>query len=450
MRLILPPYNPNPSQRAFHKSPALNRLYLSGVGGGKTYAVVRELVSMVFRCRPGALHLIGGPSFRVIDSSIWPELCGFLDTVKNLNGFGLDRRRWTAPGNRQIEMINGSRILVATLSDPSRFAGASLAGFVLDEGALLGPEASLAAWNVLCQRRRDPLSPILYGIVATTPRGPGGVVGHFTQQCASGNPNFDIIRGTSFDNVHLPDGYLDSVACGISASEYDQQVMGRLVDTSGGLVYPEFDAIASLDPSWQFTTHRRKTYVAIDWGPSMPAAIWIQTCEDGRSVVFDEIAEDQISHRHLIAQVEEKTKEWGISVHDLTAIHADPNPSEAVNDLRRRTKGVPVYAPRGKFIQNINRGIDVLKGLLLDWQGNRRLYFAPRLQQTKTDRGMLASMQHYRWRERKTPDGYTVFDDVASKGKHDHHADALRYWAAWHFGRYDRDYKKIPETQPTA
>ena len=138
-----------------------------------------------------------------------------------------------------------------------------------------------------------------------------------------------------------------------------------------------------------------------------------------------------------------------MTLDDLDAIHADPNPKEAVLDMRRRSKGVPVFAPRGKFIQNINRGIDIVKSLLCDWEGNRKLFFAPKLQQTKSERRILQSMLLYKWRSRATPDGI-VFDDIAQKGKYDHSCDALRYWSVWHFGRHDRDYRRMPDTQPTA
>ena len=179
--------------------------------------------------------------------------------------------------------------------------------------------------------------------------------------------------------------------------------------------------------------------------------MFIQTFqgEDGRSVVFDEIADDSISHRALVHMVEERLTEWGISIEDLDAIHCDPNPKEATTDLRRRAKGVPVFAPRGKYIQSINRGISVLRGRLCDHAGRRLLYFAPRLQQTPSDRGILKCMALYKWREKRTPDGI-VFDDIAQKGKYDHGCDALRYWATWNYGRFDRDYKRQPDNELTA
>jgi hypothetical protein len=335
-----------------------------------------------------------------------------------------------------------------TLSDPTKFAGATLAGFTLDEAALLPGDVSMQAWNMLVQRRRDPLSPIRYGIVCTTPRGDTGIVSHFRQQVAAGNRDFDITYGTTFDNTYLPKGYVEAMACGVSEREYRQQVLGEIV-ADVGQIFPEFDPVASLDPGWKFDTHRRKTYVAIDWGPNMPHALFIQTLQSGRSVVFDEIADDNVPHRHLIARIEERLEGWGISLDDLDAIHADPNPKEAVLDMRRRSRGVPVFAPRGKYIQNINRGIDVLKSLLLDWEGRRKLYFAPRLQQTKSERRILQSMLLYKWRQKTTPDGI-IFDDIAQRGKYDHATDALRYWATWHYGRHDRDYKRIEDTQPQA
>ena len=286
MKLILPEYHPNKSQRDFHLARAENRLFLSGVGGGKTYAEAREILTMIFRCRAGALHLVGAPSYRVLDASVWPAVCDLLDEIKRLNGFGVDRRRWTSPGNRQIQFINGSRLLFVTLADPTKFAGATLAGFCLDEAALLPGDTSMQAWNMLLQRRRDPLSSIRYGLVCTTPRGDTGIVSHFRQQVAAGNNNFHITHGNTFDNDKLPENYVKSMAVGLSEREYKQQVLGEIV-ADVGQVYPEFCPVANIDTGYQFDTHRRKTYVAIDWGPNMPHVLLIQVLQSGKIVVFD-------------------------------------------------------------------------------------------------------------------------------------------------------------------
>lgn len=455
MRFQVPNYLPNRKQAAFQASRAPFRLMLGGVGSGKTYIGAWETLLGALANGPGTRYIVGAPSERILRDATWHAYCRALDRFADVNHRRLDVKRLSSPQNRVIRLAGDIEIAFVNLKNPDTFAGPTISGFHLDEGALLTD--GMAAWEVLLERSRGPGRR--FGIVTTTPRGPVGVVQHFVEQCdwigvekrcgSARNADYDMVASTTWDNVeHLGLSYIQRMLTGKSKRQIRQQLHADVLDFKGAVYSDAFSSGASMAHGWTAAAMRAKgieVHLAIDWGPNYPHVLWIAYDPDlDVDVVFDEFCDDGLHPRELLEAAEQQgIANWGLHRWDYAGVHADRNPQSAVNvayaffgrsdseSVRRRrtSQWVPVATRRVRGTDDLREGIDVVSARLRDHDDTRRLFFAPHLERTPSTRRIVQCMRLYAWRE-FTAGSAAVLDDVRPvKGLYDHGPDALRYYA---------------------
>ena len=461
MDYSLPPYAPNLKQALFHASPAKFKLFLGGVGSGKTYSGVREMVMGALENGPDQRYIIGAPSNRILEAATWDAYMEFLGHCAKVNGLNLHTKTLQSNQNRCIVLNGNIRFEFVTLKYAHNFAGPTIAGFHIDEGALL--RDGMAAWGVMVERLRSVTAQRLFGIVTTTPRGPIGVVQHFVDQCdwddnahkmgPRAAPEYHLTKSTTWDNLfHVGPDYIRDMMTGRSRREIEQQLSAKILDYEGAVYSKAFSATRSIARSWTDAhLEGREKYIAIDWGPNYPHVLFI--CHDPDedwNVVFDEFCEDGWSTQDLLPEILKIAKErYGIDKYDWDGVYCDWNPPSSTDFARsffgrppkagqqRRTgvKWVPVRARRLSTTEDdFTDGIETTDWCLSEWTPDkkapkRRIMFAPRLLRGGSRRRIIQCMRLYSWPD-KTTQGARILDDTRRpvKGVYDHGADALRYF----------------------
>ena len=487
MEYQLPPYGfvggtprpPNPAQAALHSSDRTFKLFMGGVGAGKTHWGIRELVLSALANGADQRYIIGAPSEKILRQATFDGYLRFCNACAQANGRRLAIKVRTSPANREIVLQGNIVLSFVGLKKPHEFAGPTIAGFHLDEGGLLSD--GLAAWDVLLERLRAD-APRLFGIVTTTPRGPVGVVQHFVEQCdwdddagrpgPNRNPEYDMRVSTTWDNrENLAPGYIERQLVGKTQRQVDQQLRAKVLDFKGAVYAGEFGQ-QSIARGWTpdngLDPDTVDVFLAIDWGPNYPHLLYIaHDREADVDVIFDELCGDGFHARDLLEEAVVRGRaKYGLHRYDYAGVYADPNPASAMetarayfgrpakhSDQRRRNRAgwVPVRSWTVRGLEDLRDGIDTVSWRLKDYHGRRRLFFAPQLRDTKSRRRIMQCMRLYAWKERSVQ-STTVLDDLRpDKGVYDHGPDALRMfcWQRYRHVRY-ADARKAADAEGDA
>lgn len=205
---------PHDTQRAFLSSEAMIRLFVGGIGSGKTFAGVLALLSQP----PGTVSMVCAPTYRVLKDATFP---GFMSVGRK---FVRDHRR----SDMVTTLHNGHKILWRTAVEPDRLRGPNLGFVYVDEAASI---QTSEVFDVLLGRLR--LSPGRI-IITTTPKGQNWVY-----DLAHGG-DAEVFRCSTRDNVHLPGHFYEFVRKQYTSELALQELEGDFVDFSGGLFKREW------------------------------------------------------------------------------------------------------------------------------------------------------------------------------------------------------------------
>lgn len=421
------PYVPNsPRHLAFHESTARHRLICGGVGSGKTYAGAWELVRQICECGPDLLHLVCAPSNRILKLATYPAVLQVCDQIASVTGHKIVKKCVNSDASRQVLFHNGAVAAFITLKNPEAVQGFNAAGLWIDEAASV--EDSGAAFGYCNQRVRDPRAKKLYSIYTTSPKGPVGIIDLFRRKVASGDRDFFQVEVSTFDNPHLGLDYVRQQLACMSGRQVEQDVWGRVVSYEGTIYAAEFDSVRSMTATWRLgDTRKEEIYLAIDWGPNYPHCLFIAHNPDLKTdVVFDEVCEDGLEARAFLMRIKARLKErWGLDSRQVKGIYCDPNPKSAWVEIPNHFQGVSKFHRYG---MEVLPGLDIVRGRLCDFKGDRRLkFFAGLLKDQKSPRRILQCMALYSWATRSTRAGVVQLDNP-HKALYDHGPDALRYY----------------------
>lgn len=219
-------------QRRFWMSEARFRLFVGGVGSGKTRAGIVE----TFRQPAGSTGMIVAPTYTMLRDA---TLRTFLDLTRAANILQSFKEQL------MVARLKGERtILFRSGDDPDRLRGPNLGWFMLDEAAMLDEEV----WRVMIGRLREKPSR---GWAVTTPRGKNWLYRLFHS-----GENYEIIKSSSKDNPFLPEGFVDSLEQSYTAEWRAQEIEGDFLDPLGALFRREwFPVVESAPPNLQWVRY---------------------------------------------------------------------------------------------------------------------------------------------------------------------------------------------------
>ena len=222
-------YSPLTSQGRFHQSTARFKGFSGPIGSGKSQALCQEAIKLAY-VNAGRMGLLGAPTYPMLRDATQTALFEILDRSRI-------PYEHSKAENAVVLKDTGSRILFRPVEEFDRLRGTNLAWFGLDELTYTQEEA----WVVLEGRLRDPKATRLCGFATWTPKGFDWVYRRFVQERVEG---YELVVAEPFENHYLleqiPDFY-ERLKRSYDAKFYEQEVMGKYISLSGGLVYHAFN-----------------------------------------------------------------------------------------------------------------------------------------------------------------------------------------------------------------
>ena len=378
-----------------------------------------ELLAVILLC-PGRRFAALAPTFDQVLHVLRPRFKELADQMAEA-GYPIERR-WRASLYRS-DLVCGGQIYWRSFGKVDNLRGYTLAGVALDETEQHSDPGYV--WDVVQGRMRDRKSPIRQMFATTTPDGMRGVVRKFARVRRTGDDEqkrrWWVARAATQDNPHLPDDYIEAMCTGYSKRQAEQELEARVLQPQN-VIYPEFDRARHVipyryDPALPYD-------IACDWGDSRPHVLWIQRTWQDEGIIFDEYCADgdpidkqkdviQRRCKRLGKQPEHVAADRAVKKMNGWAVHTFTSARLVKMDSRQE--------------QNVKDGIEVVRAMLDPLFGEPRLYIAsglvPRGIPSDDERGIVACLEGYRWRD-SMHETLTPLKD----GRLDNGADAVRYW----------------------
>ena len=265
-------------QEAFIRSKSKYPALVAGYGSGKTTAFVLKAILEAGR-NPCKTILLAEPTYPMIRDVLQPTL------EETLEDLGFKFKYKAGESKYTIIWKNGySDIILRSAENFRRWAGLNLAGFGIDEAALLKDDK---AWKMGLSRLRD--GNHLSGWITTTPEGFNFVYDLWKDKPKTG---YSLIKGKTTDNTFLPQDFIDSLYENYDTKLISSYIDGNFVNLQHGTCYYGFDRAKNVDKvSYNSSLPIR---IAMDFNVDPISCVLFQIYKDKPKIrVFDEI---QISH----------------------------------------------------------------------------------------------------------------------------------------------------------
>lgn len=425
-------YVPLPHQLRAHLAHASNadeashKLFLGGIGAGKTKWGAAETVAMAI-ANPGSNLCVLAPTFDQILHVVVPEIRHLFDEAAS-RGFPL-AKRWKH-STACFELVGGGRLFARSFDRVDSIRGFQFCSIHLDETSMARRPAYV--FDTLQGRLRDTRANKLQIHVTTTPRGLHGVVAKFiahregaglleADRATAERRAWWVGRAPTMSNTHLPSGYVESLKAGYSQRQWEQEVEAKILRPQTA-VYPEFTRERHLRP-WRYDSTISAYDLAVDWGHSHPAVLFIQRIPGtGEAVVFDEFVEDNVPRDHLRAYIKRACDKLGRPPVNIAADRA----VKSENAWAMKTfPSARLHTMRTRQHQDIRNGIECVRAMLDPVDSGPLLFIADHLATKAPKRGIVKAFEGYRYKQRA--DG-TLSQEPWKSNVEDHAQDAIRYW----------------------
>lgn len=323
----------------------------------------------------------------------------------------------------KIRTVDGgvSSILFRGLEEPDKLRSLNLNAWYIDEAA----QVSEAAFMLLQGRLRG--KHWRKGIVTQNPGGHDFLWRWFVKQDHIADPAikrlFLNIRAPSLENVHLPDGYVDTMMATWSDERIKREIMGS-DDSFEGQVYNEFDRSIHVVKPFAIPTEWTRR-IGIDHG-YRNAAAWIygSITPDGDVYIYREYYQKE----QLIEDICKSNKALWTKDEKFEQARIDPSTKAArgttgKSDWDAYIEHLPSTFPMFTANNEVNQGIDRLKSYMkVDKRGKPRIYIFD------TCTNLLDEIAQYKWQENPVSVQGKANDKEKPVKHNDHAVDALRYF----------------------
>lgn len=295
-RIIKPKYKPHPKQVRFHKRYARYKLFLAGIGTGKTLAGVHEclLQSQKNPNHDGCIVAPTYPMLRDVILPLWKEFIPkSLYEIKKKDGL--------------IELATGQTIFLRSCERPDTIRGLNLGWAWGDELAMLQKHE---VWRILqgrVGRTKDVPYPCLFA--TTTPRGWNWIAREFLKR---EDKNYLTIRARSSDNPHFSPELLEALRESYGEEFARQELDAEVLDVSGlcWQIFPDIHC------DWRYSDVAgkfRRIVAGVDWGFSAPTAIIVcGITKDRKFFLLDEVYKRRLTFSDVYQEMNKLKMKWKI------------------------------------------------------------------------------------------------------------------------------------------
>ena len=259
---------PTPAQARFAASTAAFPAFVGGFGSGKTAAGILRAIALKTQCRQQSVAYYL-PTYGLVRDIALPRFAEALD------GFKIPFTVVKAP-DPAIELPNCGRFIFRTMDNPARIVGYEVAHSIVDELDTLPLLKAQDVWNKIISRNRQKCGMPNSVAVATTPEGFRFVYQRWRKDPA---PGYVLYKARTYDNPHLPAGYIDNLRASYPTSLLAAYLDGEFVNLTAGSVYPEFNRTAN--HSSETIRPSEPLHVGMDFNVTKMAAV-IHVLRDGQ------------------------------------------------------------------------------------------------------------------------------------------------------------------------
>ena len=430
MRTLSVDYRPHDAQVRAHTAPQDTVLFAGGWGSGKTWWLIAEALRLTVE-NPGRPGVLVSPTFPLQRRTLYRAIVDIFPEAKRWPSGAANARDCLGPlvkdwsaSDRVMTMFNGAEWVFGSADNVGSLEGASYAWGCLDEPRLVRAEA----WRIFNARIRDPKSKQLRRALAGVPS-----LGWMWDEFGKPHPKRTVIRGSTTDNPHLPDGYIEHL--NLSDRLARAYIHGEFVVLEG-VVYWNYtdESIVDVKPD-----PTKPTFGMLDFDGRKPYFGIVQDHDCGEVVVEEVVAANVLESRHA-RDCAEHLKRLGLT---MLECYCDPagrarNSHSGLSSFRVyqdafRAAGVlsgHMQHPRGPVERHIPNGVEATRCRLQDHAGRRRLFVARALtEQSRTSRypegtaGVHGGLMGYRYPDKRQHTNIPI-----KSGVEDHAMDALRYY----------------------
>lgn len=323
-----------------------------------------------------------------------------------------------------------STIFFRQLEEPEKLRSLNLSGFYIDEANQVSEEAFM----LLQGRLRG--SGIRKGIMTSNPKGHDWLYrwlfqkDHMKDQLVK--DQYYLIKAPSTENIHLPEGYLQSVMASWDEARIKREIEGSF-DAFEGMVYTEFRRDVHVTRPFRIPSNWDR-HIRIDHGYRNPAAVlFCAVSPEGECYIYKEIYEREWLIKEIVLG-NKKEKKDGITgnIQGSTSFKtAKIDPSTKArrggtgeSDFDEYRRHWPEHLPVLQLARNdVQLGIDRVKSYLKpDPKTNKPLLYV-----FETCINLLEEITTYRYPDLKPNQQGVKSEDEKPIKVNDHAIDALRY-----------------------
>jgi len=332
-------YEPHAIQARWHASPATQKLFLGGIGSGKTVAGIHEFFWNILE-NVGTNAILAAPTFPMLRDVLLVEWHNWIP-----------RECFTFhKSDQRIELWTKQQIFCRSGTEPDRSRGPTVGTVYLDEAAMLRtPEF----WRILKGRIRDPRAKQPKIIATTTPCGLNWLIKEFQRS------GF-MCRARTKDNPYLPADFEADLRLAYG-DEYAAQELDAEIVELGGIAWPIHKNIHCQFTVDQMRGKCKDFFAGIDWGFTAPAVIIVGGLSNDRTwFLVEEFYKKGMLREDIARKAAELGSKW--NVREWYSDH-DPEGMQWMKRLGLNVKHAEKSAPQGGQLATI-AGVQHVRSLL--------------------------------------------------------------------------------------
>lgn len=233
----------NRPQWQFHQLPQKYRGFITGYGGGKSWAGCQSLCANAWQW-PGVNQGYFAPTYSMIRDIFWP-------TIQEVS-FTFNLATEIKESNKEVHFYYGRQYrgttICRSMDHPGSIIGFKIGHAVVDELDTMPLRKAEDVWRKIIARMRYNLEGLKNGIdVMSTPEGFRFCHKLFVQQLQEQpdlKTNYGMIQASTYDNAdNLPADYIPSLKEIYPSELVEAYINGQFVNLTSGTVYRNYDRI---------------------------------------------------------------------------------------------------------------------------------------------------------------------------------------------------------------
>jgi PBSX family phage terminase large subunit len=234
------------------------------------------------------------------------------------------------------------------------------------------------------------------------------------------------IRAPSLENVHLPDGYIDTMMSTWSDERIKREIMGS-EDSFEGQIYNEFDRSLHVIKPFRIPEDWTIRIGADDGYRNAAAWVYGAIDPDGDVYIWQEFYEKEWLIEEIVKTGKDGrpsalTKLGSRKVEQMRMDPAAKQVKNGINNWEIYLRTLPAGFPMLEAQKNVQAGIERVKSYLKPDKRNK-----PRLYIFDTCVNLLDEIAQYKWAERSVGQQGKLNEKEEPVKNNDHAMDALRY-----------------------